>query len=504
MMKKTGMWIALLLLTALCLAVPAAACERGDCVLKRAEPIPLEFVEAGPEVQVSLLAEPDYEGAVEALREAIWERRKSVDLSDYGIPASEKNQRWFGEVLSFMPEAFALSIGESPLVLSGGIYESMRFVYTMEEEDYEDAKALYTGAVDAITEQVDPDWSTVETLLFVHDWLAAHYEYDTDYEIYDAYGFFVEGKGVCQAYTMAVLAVLRELEIPVTYVESDELCHIWNLVQVGDAWYHIDVTHDDPLEDRLGCARHMYFLQSDGASFAAHTAKYGDTPPENDWVYGKNIPEAKRDDTRYDDWFWREALSPFVNADGVWYVVTGSGLSTWDGRSNGFGTLLEQDAYFSTDTSGLTLDRGTLYYNSYRDVRSCELFTGRQEIVLERTDAYFIGVFAEDGILQYEYVTMTGDTGEIAVELGSPYIAVEDGGYGCYVSNGTVFVQQEAQQAVVVACFDEDGRMLDAGLLTGTGSYRLKAAGSVKMFAADCSGWRPLCTVPFEGRVNRI
>jgi len=515
-MRKHGIFALLFLLAALCLTLPAAACEYGDCTLPHPDPIPAALMEpeapAGQETE--LLTEPDYEGALEAARQAIWDGETSVSLSRYAIPATKADMQYLADELFLMPETFALDFGSCTFWQDGKKVLSLDLAYTMTAAGYRAAKAVYTDAVEAVTERVDPDWSIEETLLFVHDDLATHYEYDTDYEIYDAYGFFSEGKGVCQAYTMAMLAILRELDIPVTYVQSDNLNHIWNLVQVGDAWYHIDVTHDDPLDNRPGYARHTHFLQSDAASFAEHTEdKEADWP--NDWVYGRDIPEAERSDPRYDDYFWRGSLSCFLRADGVWYVVTADGLTLWDGSSDAFGAVLEEDPYFSTYASGLTLDHGTLYYNSYRDVRGYELFTGRQEIVLElEDDHYGCGVFAENGTLRYghywyEYeddgqggMWETYHTGEAELDLGSPYRAAE-GGYGYYVSGGTVFVEQQEPCPVIVACYDEDGRMVDVGLLNGSGSHRLQAAGSVKLLAPDAADWAPRCAV-LAGRVNQI
>ena len=508
-MRKHGIFALLLLLAALCLTLPAAACEFGDCTLTHPDPIPAEAVELPAEGETDLMAEPDYEGAIEAVRQAIWNGEASVALSEYALPVSQAAMQAMADELSRMPETFALSFSSCRFMHNGTNILWMDLAYTMTAEEYVAAKEFYTDAVEDVTEQVDPDWSIVETLLFVHDYLAVHYEYDMRlYEEdgpkkvnYDAYQFFRDGTGVCQAYTMAVLAILQELAIPVTYVESDNLHHIWNLVQVGDAWYHMDVTHDDPVNDHLGYARHTHFLQSDAASFTEHTE--GLYP--NDWIYGMDIPVEERSDTRYDGYFWRDSKSCFLNADGIWYVVTENGLTTWDGKSDSFGTLLEVDPYFDTPSSGLTLDRGTLYYNSYWDVRSYELFTGLQEIALVLDeDINALGVFAEDGILRYGYYWWVGNefySAEAEADLGSPYRETA-GNYLYYVSEGTVHLQQEDGAQAVVACYDEDGRMVDVGLLKGSGSHRLQAAGAVKVISPDGT-WSPVA-VPLVGTVRRI
>lgn len=48
-------------------------------------------------------------------------------------------------------------------------------------------------------------------------------------------------------------------------VDSNSMNHMWNKVHIGNAWYNVDVTWDDPINDRPGHAQHTYFLLSDNA-----------------------------------------------------------------------------------------------------------------------------------------------------------------------------------------------------------------------------------------------
>lgn len=135
--------------------------------------------------------------------------------------------------------------------------------------------AEFDGYVQSIVDLIPDDYSDYEKILFVNDYLCTNYKYDIRYytnnaaklHISNAYDFFKEGKGVCQAYTLAFMAIMDELCIRCDSVLSEEMNHLWNLVELNGKWYHIDVTWNDPAAemydaDTLGKAMHKYFLLS--------------------------------------------------------------------------------------------------------------------------------------------------------------------------------------------------------------------------------------------------
>lgn len=63
-----------------------------------------------------------------------------------------------------------------------------------------------------------------------------------------AYGALANGKAVCQGYSLAFKLLLRRASVHAVYVGSDSMQHAWNMVQMeNNAWYHVDVTWDDPI-----------------------------------------------------------------------------------------------------------------------------------------------------------------------------------------------------------------------------------------------------------------
>lgn len=117
-----------------------------------------------------------------------------------------------------------------------------------------DAQAQFDAAVTQALAQVDAGMDDVEKALALHDYLAVHCGYnwavaagnpeEAPDTVYSAYGALVEGDAVCQGYALAYRLLLEEAGIPSAMLTSAN--HMWNLVQLGGDWYHVDVTWDDP------------------------------------------------------------------------------------------------------------------------------------------------------------------------------------------------------------------------------------------------------------------
>ncbi len=106
-----------------------------------------------------------------------------------------------------------------------------------------------------------------EKLKYVHDWLinSASYDYKglrarkkkpmsytmTHLEyLFNEYGAIVDGKTICEGYSVAFKAIVDELirRKALKGVKCDiavNNSHAWNRVQLGGRWYNIDVTWDD-------------------------------------------------------------------------------------------------------------------------------------------------------------------------------------------------------------------------------------------------------------------
>lgn len=86
----------------------------------------------------------------------------------------------------------------------------------------------------------------------IHDYIVTHFEYDETLKNYTVYNGLKEGTMICQAYMLLTYKLLAEAGLEVKCVdgigisERGTQTHGWNLVKLGDYWYNLDTTWDDP------------------------------------------------------------------------------------------------------------------------------------------------------------------------------------------------------------------------------------------------------------------
>ena len=86
-----------------------------------------------------------------------------------------------------------------------------------------------------------------------HDYIVETNKYDKDKEdggnsIYHsdtAIGTLFEGESICSGYTDTLAIFLNMLSLDNTRISTKD--HIWNVVNINNKWYHIDLTWDDPI-----------------------------------------------------------------------------------------------------------------------------------------------------------------------------------------------------------------------------------------------------------------
>lgn len=117
-----------------------------------------------------------------------------------------------------------------------------------------------------------------EKLKYIHDTIINNCVYYSNYSsdekfVFRADGPLVYGKAVCGGYSKAFMYFAQELGIPcVCVMGTAKGEHMWNMVKLGDSWYHIDLTWDDPIaSDGSDILRYDYFLISDSEILKNHT-----------------------------------------------------------------------------------------------------------------------------------------------------------------------------------------------------------------------------------------
>ena len=156
--------------------------------------------------------------------------------------------------------------GTLTLNLSDNYYVYDNYVNDTEIPKDRDEAAAVAEKLPEVLETVDKE-TEYDTELAAHDYIILNASYDEAMDeesgLNTAYGALVEGTTMCNGYADALTLVLSCLEIDSQVIvgESEGEGHAWNLVELDDAWYHVDPTWDDMDEDDM--TYHGYFNVSD-------------------------------------------------------------------------------------------------------------------------------------------------------------------------------------------------------------------------------------------------
>ncbi len=331
-----------------------------------------------------------------------------IDLSAYSLTVGELSDI-FNDLIE-TPELFFVERTYSyTYTEEDGIVISMLPEYKFTGDALKTARGEYDAFIENAVSGIGAEWSDVEKLLYLHDYLALYAEYDNAIVNGDAYLLISTGKGTCAAYTLTYMALCEAVGIESRFVSSESMNHAWNVVSLDDEWYHVDVTWDDPVPDADGRVLHSAFLCSDEGIVDASASTH-----EN-WV----SPYECTDD-EYDSAFWKNVNSPFANAMGRWFAFDAVefGLYEFDFEAmtstsvasvNDVWPVVDKpDRYYTLAYSGAAAYDDFIYFNSPTSIYSYHVKTGRSGIVYtisEETEGYIYYFTVDEGTLMYNLGT---------------------------------------------------------------------------------------------------
>lgn len=337
------------------------------------------------------LAPPASDALVQSARQTVYNGlltlTEKISLSSYHLNLDQL-EAVFAETAK-QPEFFYVdNVYHYSYNPATGEIVSVRPVYTMTGAALLEAQKQYTDSLNALLSGVDASWSDYEKILYLHDLLAVRYVYDDKLGNFDALSLMTEGRGVCQAYTLLMQALLNKLGIENSRVTSEKMNHTWNLVRLNGNWYHIDATWDDPQYDKYGQAHHTYFLKSDAYML------------EHEHYEWSGFREILCTDTRYDNSVITDVRTPLVPAgNGLWYYIDNSNghIYKWnpvtDARTSVYATGMKwttANGVYQDTFTGLTRIEDILLYNTADAIMAYHTDTGTAETVHKTTVAGYI------------------------------------------------------------------------------------------------------------------
>ena len=135
-------------------------------------------------------------------------------------------------------------------------------------EKYASEMAQINAACDAITQSVTPASTEFEKAKIIHDGFIDWSDYGgvSNANCGDITGSFITKKAVCEGFSRAYLMLCQRVGLKCIYVTGAMMTstdpetwgnHAWNLTQVDNAWYVVDITGDGGFP---GICGYSYFL----------------------------------------------------------------------------------------------------------------------------------------------------------------------------------------------------------------------------------------------------
>lgn len=275
-----------------------------------------------------------YSSAFEqALVSAIANFESKIDVSKYNIKSSKIGLILY-DISNKYPEYFYYDMGETYYsVTSFNTIETLLINYYYSKTECQNMVAQVERAIKKPLSQMKKLNSDEEKFLFAHDYIATHNSYDedglsgnvnlVDDNSFTAYGCLVLNKSVCQGMSDAFILLCKKAGLTAYFVSSDPLCHAWNLVKIGDEYYHLDITWDSNSSeagfnflDLNGFVSHSYFLKSDDEFINLEHSNSGRV----DW----DATFQANDSEKYNNYYWKNVNSCiFPIGDYLYYVKDG-------------------------------------------------------------------------------------------------------------------------------------------------------------------------------------
>lgn len=278
------------------------------------------------EYSVSKFAVPDSKENAELLEAynkvasaiMLWDGASSeiiVDMSAYTIPVSQ-SKNFVTTAINLHPECFVFS-GQFKYSYNTSS-NNITNVYLYIDKSYskEDIKK-FNDTADRILSAVDTSWTALQKIIYVHDYLVSHIDYDKTLSKFNAYNAIVEENAVCQGYSLAYEYLLNRIntDYECQIVTSSSINHAWNLLTLNGQNYYIDATWDDPTNE--------YKLYSSYKNFMVSQSKLHSNHASEDWinVYCEPIYEKLDTSSKYDSAPWMEMHSgmPMFGNTGIYY-----------------------------------------------------------------------------------------------------------------------------------------------------------------------------------------
>ena len=192
-------------------------------------------------------------GNWDAVENAYKKYKTSVDVSAYNLNyATEYDnlKSMMGEVVSETPYLFYTgtrfsvsrntSTNQIVKITLGYADAYKKSDGTIRKAKIKKTRTQLDSAINQALLNVEPSMSQVEKAMVLHDYLVRTTAYTSDssnaFRLTEV-GAFLKHKANCEGYSRAYAILMQKVGIPVKFVSSDKMVHMWNEIKIGKKWY---------------------------------------------------------------------------------------------------------------------------------------------------------------------------------------------------------------------------------------------------------------------------
>lgn len=332
----------------------------------------------------------DWDGAKKAVIKAYKNYQTEVELTKYNLNYETEYSQlktMMNEVVSETPylfytgTRFSVSRNTSTNLIVkitlGYADDYKKADGTVRKAKIKNTRSKLDAAINTALLNVQPSMSKVEKAMVLHDYIVSNTAYTKDskkqFRVTEV-GVFLKHKANCEGYSRAYAILMEKVGIPVRFVSSDEMVHMWNEIQLGKYWYQVDVTWDDPLDkddgaDQYGRVSHENFLCS-----AAKMQKNGH----------KDFNTSNAVSTKYDKKYWQKVNSSFFYRDEKWLYMTSDGIAERSKLTGGAQKIL----YNVSGNNLVQFNEDQYYLIAYNSIYLYNYKANEAKVVWKTSDVY--------------------------------------------------------------------------------------------------------------------
>lgn len=154
-------------------------------------------------------------------------------------------------------------------------------------------KEVYDILWDSTRKLTDSLKTDYEKEVAIHNFITDNFKYgplntsNVPQRAHSIQGFVMDGQGICEAYanTFYVMGKMAGLDVSIITGTTNNVNHMWNLINLDGEYYHVDVTSDDPAPDVPNRERYNYLNVSDSIMSQTHAWERSEFPECNSDKY---------------------------------------------------------------------------------------------------------------------------------------------------------------------------------------------------------------------------